>query len=183
MSLEDVEVPANNQPVSRFYSDHSSVEENPSLSSSTFFKSKDNKRKKRIDLRLESEQLVSDINSPQLEGKSVSNSTSPNTATPFRKKRVPKSHSSQTVTKDTYKLDSSEGFHNFEPFDICFSRNRNYEARKGLPYEREQTKEGAREGVLRPGMVLLKNYLPLSDQVSNYALHSIMSSVLGTMRK
>lgn len=72
------------------------------------------------------------------------------------------------------KLDASVGSPMSKPFDICFSGRRN-PALIGatLPGDNEKSciemqEEKIKGGILRPGMVLLKNYITLDEQVLDF---------------
>ncbi|KAJ0027540.1 hypothetical protein Pint_35008 [Pistacia integerrima] len=144
-------------------------------------------RKKRIDLG--SERRIGNVDSSQPGNLSVSSSK------PFRDKGKPKStrvkispykscskHGMDYKKLDSFeglglyehgmsykKLDSSKGSGSFNvgPFDICVSRSRrrHYIEDKESHNEEEQIDDSIRQKVLRPGMVLLKQYLSLTEQI------------------
>lgn len=109
------------------------------------------KRRSRIDLR--SEQRSGDGNSSKFRNKNI----------PARVKR---SKSGQSYRKP------DEGATHVAPFDICLSGSRDPAVLKSLQ-EMEENQENVEhpieesggQGVLRPGMVLLKRYISLGDQI------------------
>lgn len=109
------------------------------------------KRRSRIDLR--SEQRSGDGNSSKFRNKNI----------PARVKR---SKSGQSYRKP------DEGANHVAPFDICLSGSRDSTVLKSLQ-EMEENQENVEhpieesggQGVLRPGMVLLKRYISLGDQI------------------
>ncbi|KAJ6969104.1 DNA N(6)-methyladenine demethylase ALKBH1D [Populus alba] len=109
------------------------------------------KRRSMIDLR--SEQRSGDGNSSKFRNKNI----------PARVKR---SKSGQSYRKP------DEGANHVAPFDICLSGSRDSTVLKSLQ-EMEENQENVEhpieesggQGVLRPGMVLLKRYISLGDQI------------------
>lgn len=109
------------------------------------------KRRSMIDLR--SEQMSGDGNSSKFRNKNI----------PARVKR---SKSGQSYRKP------DEGANHVAPFDICLSGSRESAVLKSLQ-EMEENQENVEhpieesggQGVLRPGMVLLKRYISLGDQI------------------
>lgn len=109
------------------------------------------KRRSMIDLR--SEQRSGDGNSSKFRNKNI----------PARVKR---SKSGQSYRKP------DEGATHVAPFDICLSGSRDPAVLKSLQ-EMEENQENVEhpieesggQGVLRPGMVLLKRYISLGDQI------------------
>ncbi|KAJ6765444.1 2OG-FE(II) OXYGENASE FAMILY PROTEIN [Salix purpurea] len=107
------------------------------------------KRRSRIDLR--SEQSGGDGNSLK-----------------FRNKNIP-AHVKRFKSGQSY-CKPAAGANHVAPFDICLSRSRDSAVLKSLQ-EMEENQENAehpieeRQRVLRPGMVLLKRYISLSDQI------------------
>ncbi|XP_011003586.1 PREDICTED: uncharacterized protein LOC105110292 [Populus euphratica] len=109
------------------------------------------KRRSKIDLR--SEQRSGDGNSSKFGNKNI----------PVRVKR---SKSGQSCCKP------DEGANHVAPFDICLSGSRDSAVLKSLQ-EMEENQENVEhpieesggQGVLRPGMVLLKRYISLGDQI------------------
>lgn len=99
--------------------------------------------------------------------------------TSFGKKRVnnpnrtPKRHQEYSANWfGSGNTDSEEDLLSVEPFDICLSRSRNSSGYKSLLRQSTKDKEikmdnfvERTEEILRPGMVLLKNYVSLNDQV------------------
>ncbi|KAJ4704293.1 Alpha-ketoglutarate-dependent dioxygenase AlkB [Melia azedarach] len=149
------------QSASAYFQEHGYHEEFPPLA-----EGQANKRKMMIDLG--PEQKAENIVSSKPEDLPISNygsqpdDSSP--STPLKNKGMPPACaiSSQSSQSDcnhgagTKKFNSSGGWPNIEPFDICLSRRRHYI---------EQNVEMTRGGVLRPGMVLLKYYLSIREQI------------------
>ncbi|KAG6744347.1 hypothetical protein POTOM_053067 [Populus tomentosa] len=108
-------------------------------------------RRSRIDLR--SEQRSGDGNSSKFRNKNIT-------------ARVKRSKSGQSYRKP------DEGANHVAPFDICLSGSRDSAVLKSLQ-EMEENQENVEhpieesggQGVLRPGMVLLKRYISLGDQI------------------
>lgn len=109
------------------------------------------KRRSRIDLR--SEQRSGDGNSSK-----------------FGNKNIP-AHVKRSKSDQSYRK-PDEGANHVAPFDICLSGSRDSAVLKSLQ-EMEENQENVEhpieesggQGVLRPGMVLLKRYIPLGDQI------------------
>lgn len=131
------------------------------------------KMKTRIDLG--PGQKTDIIVSTQLEDSPLSNYVSQHDdsspSAPLFNKEMKHAHANASPYKRNYfkheldakKWDSSHHLHNVEPFDICLSRRRNFRMEK--ENECRQTVDWTREGILRPGMVLLKHYLTIREQI------------------
>lgn len=125
------------------------------------------KRRNRIDLR--SEQRTRDINSSQLECTNMLEFSLP---TQFGKKRTPPP-CVKRYAADTNNAQCAKGSVKVEPFDICLSNCENSGALKTSLHEKDAENwndvgfniEGTIQRVLRPGMVLLKNYITHKFQV------------------
>lgn len=121
------------------------------------------------------EQKTDIIVSTQLEDLPLSNYMSQHDdfslSAPLWNSEMRPAHANASPSKRNYykyesvakKWHSSHCLHNVEPFDICLSRRRNFGMEKENEYR--QTVGWTREGILRPGMVLLKHYLTIREQI------------------
>ncbi|XP_044489765.1 uncharacterized protein LOC123214096 isoform X2 [Mangifera indica] len=172
----------------RSYSKHEmDIENEDFLEEQSNFK-RSHGRKKRIDLG--SERLIGNVCAPQLGDSCVSSSTSFRDKGKPNSTRVETSPHGQRYSKHgmSYKkldcskgsgpskhgmshkkldFSGSSGLFNVKPFDICVSRSsfRHYTEDKENHNELEPTEDRSRQEVLRPGMVLLKQYLRLNEQI------------------
>lgn len=131
------------------------------------------KMKRRIDLG--PEQKTDIIVSTQLEDSPVSNYVSQrddsSPSAPLWNKEMRAAHANASPSKQNYikhesgakKWNSSHRLHTVEPFDICLSGRRNFRMEKENEYR--QAVDWTREGILRPGMVLLKHFLTIREQI------------------
>lgn len=90
---------------------------------------------------------------------------------------VPLSIKSLKTPASDRKFENSESSAGFEPFDICLPKTSAVKLKPSLLVtnrerrnETKRTTEGLNGRILRPGMVLLKSYISISEQVLLYAL-------------
>ncbi|XP_059642459.1 uncharacterized protein LOC132284375 [Cornus florida] len=169
-------------------SDSAYEEDFPSLSASISSGLK-SKRRTRIDLRSQFEQKYEeesgDVGSMQLETTPIAKSTSLqddySLPTSFGKKRVPspnrkpkhyKKFPAYSGTGSVGNSVSAESFAANKPFDICFAKSIKSVVHQDSSHRKSRkmwiSKEHSTDvtgQILRPGMVLLKTYITLSEQV------------------
>ncbi|XP_021655155.2 uncharacterized protein LOC110646118 isoform X2 [Hevea brasiliensis] len=134
-----------------------------------------NRRRTRVDLG--SQEWNVDINSSQIGMSPMANCISDqckfSLSTQFGKKSTT-AHAKRSKTHQSYFMcHVNEDFPKAKPFDVCFPKRRNASVLEASLYEMHEenrkkvgcTIQGTKQGVLRPGMVLLKHYIPHNCQV------------------
>lgn len=89
-----------------------------------------------------------------------------------RKQKIDLDSKQNTTTEETNQ-DFSNKIETFKPFDICFRNRRNYSPQRSQ-FITEHKGTHFKHQVLRPGMVLLKRYISIRDQVNFIETESIL---------